>query len=249
MPTHRFFPNRLFHFLLLILASLIAPAPLVLLLNNCGHSLQTLLIYSAECLMFLLLVVIINRRRNVPIARFYTNRLDGLWLALLIVVIIQLFISIPVVQIINLNLASHNSLPTANNPAFEILSSVLLAPIFEESIFRGVLLRGLMTRYSKPISILISSIVFALIHIQPAQILPALILGLLFGVIFVRTHSLIYTIILHSTANAIVQINTHLTLSDFYLPQNTLPILSLILLASLITMYLTTRLHTHMSHT
>ena len=76
-----------------------------------------------------------------------------------------------------------------------------IAPILEEFIFRGVFLRALLSKYSYKKAILISSIIFALVHVQPMQIPGALFLGIYFGYVFTKTKSLTTTISLHIIAN------------------------------------------------
>lgn len=82
-----------------------------------------------------------------------------------------------------------------------VFTTCILAPILEEFIFRGIILRGLLESYSKKFSILISSVIFAIVHLSPSQILGAFIFGLFFGLVYSKTRSLGYTIILHFLAN------------------------------------------------
>ena len=50
---------------------------------------------------------------------------------------------------------------------FSFLSIVIAAPILEELIFRGIILDGLLKKYSPINSILISSVLFGLVHLNP----------------------------------------------------------------------------------
>lgn len=195
MNKDTFFPNRILHFLLTILVAMVVDSPIIFLLKDIDAGIKEMLFFVVFCLSFLLIVALINYRKKNGILSFYTKRFDSLWLALLAVFIIQCLISQPFLMLLDGNPSKMEfDLST-------ILSSLVLAPIFEETIFRGVLLRGLLTRYSPLFSILVSSLLFALIHINISQILPALLLGLLFGLIFVKTHSLIFTGFLHFVAN------------------------------------------------
>lgn len=85
---------------------------------------------------------------------------------------------------------------------FFVLSVV--APITEEVFFRGLMLRGFLKRYSEFKSILISSILFALIHLNPYQIIAAFFIGLFLGWLFSRTGSLMLCILVHALHNGIV---------------------------------------------
>ena len=80
---------------------------------------------------------------------------------------------------------------------------VIAAPIFEELIYRGIILDGLLKRYSPFTAILVSSILFGLIHLNPWQFIAGFIVGLFAGWIYYRTRNLTLTIILHATINLI----------------------------------------------
>lgn len=88
------------------------------------------------------------------------------------------------------------------------LSVSIFAPIFEEWLCRGMVLRGLLnaTRPDgstmKPArAIIISSLFFAVIHMNPWQAIPAFALGCLFGYVYYRTGSLKLTMLMHFTNN------------------------------------------------
>jgi len=81
------------------------------------------------------------------------------------------------------------------------LGAVFIGPVLEELIFRGIILNGLRVKYGNNLALIVSSILFAIVHIQPAQIITALLMGLVFGYIFIKTNSLGLVILLHSVAN------------------------------------------------
>lgn len=84
---------------------------------------------------------------------------------------------------------------------FSFLAIVVAAPIFEELIFRGVILDGLLKRYSPIQSILLSSFLFGFIHFNPWQFIAAAGIGIFAGWIYYRTRSLSLAIIVHMTNN------------------------------------------------
>ena len=84
-----------------------------------------------------------------------------------------------------------------------LMTAVLFAPFFEELICRGVVLETLRRRWGKLVSVVMSSLFFALIHLQPATAVTALVAGYIFGTVYLRTSSIFSTIILHSLNNAI----------------------------------------------
>lgn len=84
---------------------------------------------------------------------------------------------------------------------FDILNSVILAPIFEEVLLRGIILDGLTKQHSNMYAIIVSSIVFALAHVfLPTKIL-ALISGIILGICYIRTKSIFMCILIHSLYN------------------------------------------------
>jgi membrane protease YdiL (CAAX protease family) len=97
------------------------------------------------------------------------------------------------------------------------LLMVIAAPIFEELIFRGIILDGLLKRYSPLVSILISSLLFGFAHVNPWQFILGLIIGLFFGWVYYKTRSVLPSIIMHASVNLcgyllrnFVDINSHI---------------------------------------
>lgn len=84
-----------------------------------------------------------------------------------------------------------------------IVTAVIFAPVFEELIFRGLVLESLLRRHRRLISVIVSSLLFAIIHFQPSVMLTAFVSALIFGTIYLHTNSIFSTIILHSINNAI----------------------------------------------
>ena len=84
---------------------------------------------------------------------------------------------------------------------FSFLYMVIAAPIFEELIFRGIMLDGLLKRYSPIKAILISSFLFGLVHLNPWQFIAGLFLGMFMGWVYYKTKSLSFTIIIHASVN------------------------------------------------
>lgn len=83
-----------------------------------------------------------------------------------------------------------------------LLSVSVFAPLFEEWLCRGMVLRGLLGNKMKPVwAIIISAAFFAFIHLNPWQALPAFLLGLLFGYVYYRTGSLKLTMLMHCVNN------------------------------------------------
>lgn len=94
---------------------------------------------------------------------------------------------------------------------FDILSTILLAPICEEFLFRWILLKR-MLNYGLSVtrSIFISSFLFGFSHLNLWQSIAAFLIGSIIGMIHYRTKSLFFCILLHFLNNIITIIFTFL---------------------------------------
>jgi membrane protease YdiL (CAAX protease family) len=80
----------------------------------------------------------------------------------------------------------------------------LLAPVLEEMLFRGIILRGFLQQYSAARSITISALLFGVAHLNPDQFIVGVVLGLVNGWLYERTRSLWPCILLHGSYNIVV---------------------------------------------
>ena len=87
-----------------------------------------------------------------------------------------------------------------------LISVSVFAPVFEEWLCRGVVLRGLLAKNSPKTAIIVSAVFFAVIHFNPWQAIPAFILGLLFGYVYYKTGSLKLTMLMHCANNTLAAI-------------------------------------------
>ena len=98
-------------------------------------------------------------------------------------------------------------LPEASQPQSQglwaIVTAVVFAPVFEEFIFRGIILESLLRRHRRMVSVVVSAALFAIVHFQPAVVFTAFVSGLVLGTIYLHTNSIFATIILHSINNAV----------------------------------------------
>ena len=84
-----------------------------------------------------------------------------------------------------------------------ILSLVVVAPLTEELLMRGLILRGFLSHYSTRKAILASAIFFGLLHFNPWQFIGATVLGILFAWWFIETRSMLPCLLGHAFANAL----------------------------------------------
>ncbi len=88
-------------------------------------------------------------------------------------------------------------------PIPSLLQTCLLAPIIEEILMRGFLLYGLSIHYGKPKALLVSAILFALLHFNLEQTLSALLCGITLGLLYLYTNSTFCCILAHMGYNLI----------------------------------------------
>jgi len=81
---------------------------------------------------------------------------------------------------------------------------VIIAPLIEEFIFRGVIMHGLMRNYSVAKSVFLSGLLFALFHLNPWQFPATFILGLILGWLMVRTRNILLCVGGHAINNLLV---------------------------------------------
>ena len=85
----------------------------------------------------------------------------------------------------------------------------ILAPLAEEVVFRGAILRtllGIMSKKNHWVAILISAAIFGVVHANLAQFVNALLMGLLLGWMYYRTGSLVPGILLHWVNNTMAYV-------------------------------------------
>ena len=98
--------------------------------------------------------------------------------------------------------AGNIELDSAASVVMIVIASVFMAPVFEESIYRGVLFNGLKRNGSAVKAVLLSALAFMLMHMSPIQVVFQFALGVLSAVIMNRTGRLLPSVLLHATANA-----------------------------------------------
>ena len=84
-----------------------------------------------------------------------------------------------------------------------ILAIAIVGPVLEELLFRGAITHALLQQYNPTKAILISALLFGVFHINPAQILPAFLIGILLAWTYYKTGSLIPCILMHVLNNSL----------------------------------------------
>lgn len=90
----------------------------------------------------------------------------------------------------------------AFSPGILFLWAVVLAPVLEELLFRGILLRKVQRAAGTLPAVLISALLFGLYHGNLSQGITAAAAGLALGYAYVRTDALLVSVVMHAAANA-----------------------------------------------
>ncbi len=92
-----------------------------------------------------------------------------------------------------------------DTPLFMALavSAVLVAPLWEEILYRGLLYSGLRRTRDVRTSVVISAAVFALAHLNAFVLLPLFAFGVLLALVRERTGSLLAPVVIHMLFNAV----------------------------------------------
>jgi uncharacterized protein len=166
------------------------------------------LVHVGSSLLIILIVAVILRVRRLPARQFLALEWPGsrtviLWLtAFALLIVLEETVS----QAMGLPRPEPwGSRYTGGALVFRLLGLVVLAPIAEEVVFRGVLFaRICQTRLGKTGAIVIPAALFALLHLQYSTLEMGLIAvdGLFFGLARYQSRSLLVPILLHASGNA-----------------------------------------------
>lgn len=93
-------------------------------------------------------------------------------------------------------------------PAFFIVFTII-GPILEEIVFRKVIFGALYARFNFWIAVIISSLIFGIVHLEIEHLLIYTAMGATFAFLYVKTKRLIVPIMTHILMNAFASIVTY----------------------------------------
>jgi len=131
---------------------------------------------------------------------------------------------VPFVLLISLIMNSLIENQNGSNPLLEIvlnnnnhfsfiilfITTTILAPLFEEIIFRGILLPTLSRDFGIILGIIVSAFIFALAHLSLGEMPPLFVLGIGLGITRIASGSLLSSVIMHSLWNGLTFLNLFL---------------------------------------
>ncbi|MDP4197491.1 MAG: CPBP family intramembrane metalloprotease [Bacteroidota bacterium] len=156
----------------------------------------------SNALALLILIFVIK-----PKARLYKDYFNAkipiqLYFFIVLISILLMIITLPLISMLPVIYDTKSDLK-GTNTSFLIIYGSLIIPILEEIFFRGIILDDFLRIYSFKKAIIYSSLLFAVVHINPAMIVSAFLGGLIMGWLYYKTKTLIPCILLHATTNAL----------------------------------------------
>lgn len=109
--------------------------------------------------------------------------------------------------------APASSVPLANFGQFllSVLFFAVVPAVVEELLFRGLIFNGLKNSFNAKIAVILSSIIFTLIHFSIFQTVYQLILGVVLSLILLFTNSLLLTMLMHFLNNFLIVFISYLS--------------------------------------
>jgi membrane protease YdiL (CAAX protease family) len=123
------------------------------------------------------------------------------------------------------------------NVSGDIFLVVILAPLVEEFVFRGVFLRWLNSKFNVYIAILVTSLIFGLLH-DFGGIISAIIFGVCMSILYIKTNDIFVPISVHIGNNFISEFLTYFKVENFIFSNDIfLLILCVVVLISIISLF------------
>ena len=99
--------------------------------------------------------------------------------------------------------------------ALELISSGIATPVLEELVFRGITYGRLRNLCSKTVAILLSALIFALVHFNIVQLVYAFLIGIVLAMLMEQAGHMYVAVVGHMTANIIAVIRTETGFLDW----------------------------------
>jgi len=179
--------------------------PVKVLLQNATGEGISFFVYSILTLgtTFVFAHLIRKKKTGISQYNFHFSSAKIILLVSFATITIQVGIISPIISIIPMSESVKDMFLKLSNQGgvFLFIAGVILAPIIEELIFRGIILDGLLRRYSPVKSIIVSSILFGIVHLNPWQFISAVFVGFFSGWVYYKTNNLTLSILIHLVNN------------------------------------------------
>ncbi|MCX6996067.1 MAG: CPBP family intramembrane metalloprotease [Kiritimatiellaeota bacterium] len=84
-----------------------------------------------------------------------------------------------------------------------ITLAVVIAPVFEELLFRGILLPAAARQYGVGWGVILTSLAFAAIHLHLMSFAPLFLMAVAFALAYLYSESILVPVVMHGVFNAV----------------------------------------------
>jgi len=180
--------------------------------NNCWGNLLCSTILNLTLFLFFL---IFKHKKDINIIQKPRIKKILLYSLLALVSFFVLYPAINLFEILLTNIGVKQPAPPILNNTTDFVVSIfslaILPAIFEELLFRGIVLAGLKNK-GKTFAILISATMFSLFHFSIHQTIYPFVMGILFAGIMFKENNILYSIIVHFICNILSLIHSYFNL-------------------------------------
>ena len=200
--------------------TMIVFSPVSLLLNSITGNEHSFLIYYLLSMGSAFFIANFNRKKWTGVSDYNFGFSTGKIMILISVAVIalQIGVIVPIVNLIPMPEFMEKIFLefSKRNGIFSFMAIVIAAPVLEELIFRGIILDGFLKKYSPLKAILVSSILFGVLHLNPWQFVAALIAGIFSGWVYYETKKLTLSILIHFVNNLVAFGSTYFLGAESY---------------------------------
>lgn len=159
-----------------------------------------ILVIAAATYRKVRMIVTMSPCRFVKSGRFSANAvLFGMFMMVVVSIICD-----PLFTLFPIDMSEYVETFTSGNMWITLGVTIIAAPILEEVFFRGILLKDMSVSWGPRSAIFISSFLFALLHFNVIQAIPAFLMGIVMGYIYMRTRRGLSTVILIHIINNLI---------------------------------------------
>lgn len=237
-PGQKTYRERFFYrdggyiFFAVVLAILVLNVLFGIILSKASINLEsTWVVYISSVLtesIFLLSPVIYSKVNGINFKKATKVEFKFNWKVFLLVILIALvifFCSINSTKVIELSLSKLSIPPPNINLVIDtfwefllyVLVLTLIPAICEEFLFRGAIYTSLSQKFGEKAGILLSAVLFTLIHFSIFQTAHQFVMGIMLGLLVYFTGTIFYGIIFHFINNFLVIFLTYLKIDKIFI--------------------------------
>ena len=108
-----------------------------------------------------------------------------------------------------------NQLNVASKSSLQLVIAIILIPIYEEIVFRGIIFGYLRKNFNIIVAVLVQALIFGIMHLNLVQGIYTFILGIVLALIYMYSDSILGNITVHIIFNLLGALIVPMLLSKF----------------------------------